>query len=201
MEIVYILTNSCMPNIVKIGRTEDLDKRLKELYKTGVPLPFECFFACTVKDADFVEKSLHDAFKEQRVNPRREFFEIDPNRVISALKLAMLEDVTPTKDISLEDEEDKKTTIDALEKMNRRRSSFNFEMVGIKKGAELSFCRNESVKAKVIDSKNIEYEGETTSLSSLATKLLGFDYTVQGPRYWMYENETLLERRKRIEEG
>ena len=41
--IVYLLTNECMPGIVKIGMTSraDMDNRLKELYTTGVPQPFE----------------------------------------------------------------------------------------------------------------------------------------------------------------
>ena len=42
--IVYLLTNPVMPGLVKIGMTtqEDIDKRMKELYTTGVPVPFEC---------------------------------------------------------------------------------------------------------------------------------------------------------------
>ena len=49
--IVYLLTNPVMPGLVKIGMTtqEDIDKRMKELYTTGVPVPFECKFACKVK--------------------------------------------------------------------------------------------------------------------------------------------------------
>ena len=41
--IVYLLTNPCMPGIVKIGKTSrtDLQNRMKELYTTGVPVPFE----------------------------------------------------------------------------------------------------------------------------------------------------------------
>ena len=37
--IVYLLTNPVMPGLVKIGMTtqEDIDKRMKELYMTGVP--------------------------------------------------------------------------------------------------------------------------------------------------------------------
>ena len=41
--IVYVLTNSVMPGLVKIGMTTrlDIDTRMKELYSTGVPVPFE----------------------------------------------------------------------------------------------------------------------------------------------------------------
>ena len=52
--IVYLLTNPVMPGLVKIGMTtqEDIDKRMKELYTTGGPVPFECQFACKVKKGD-----------------------------------------------------------------------------------------------------------------------------------------------------
>ena len=64
--IVYLLTNPVMPGLVKIGMTtqEDIDKRMKELYTTGVPVPFECQFACKVKKGDCakIEKALHTAF-------------------------------------------------------------------------------------------------------------------------------------------
>ena len=38
--IVYLLTNPVMPGLVKIGMTtqEGIDKRMKELYTTGVPV-------------------------------------------------------------------------------------------------------------------------------------------------------------------
>jgi len=67
MEIVYILINEAMPNYVKIGRTTNLEQRIRSLDNTSTPLPFECFFACTVNDAAFVEKQLHDAFLDNRV--------------------------------------------------------------------------------------------------------------------------------------
>jgi hypothetical protein len=52
--IVYLLTNPYMPGLVKIGMTkqEDLEKRMKELYTTGVPVAFECQFACRVNNED-----------------------------------------------------------------------------------------------------------------------------------------------------
>ena len=64
-EIVYILTNEAMPGLVKVGRTaSDLAGRIRALFQTGVPLPFELFFACEVNDATFVETQLHDAFDD-----------------------------------------------------------------------------------------------------------------------------------------
>lgn len=46
--IVYILSNEAMPGLLKIGLTtrKDLSARLRELYTTGVPVPFRCEYAC-----------------------------------------------------------------------------------------------------------------------------------------------------------
>ena len=47
--IVYVLTNQAMPGIVKIGMTErdDVQRRMNELYSTGVPLPFRVRHSAT----------------------------------------------------------------------------------------------------------------------------------------------------------
>lgn len=193
-EIIYILINEAMPGYAKIGRTTNLEQRIRTLDNTSVPLPFECFYACTVERADFVEKQLHDAFLDHRVRSSREFFEISPDRVVSALKLAEIENVTPNRDY-VESSEDQQALNDA----RARRSAFNFKMVDIAIGAELIYVNDENIKAKVIDNRQIEFNGEITSLSAAAQKLLGYDYNVQGTIYWMYEGETLDERRRRFE--
>src|SRR5574344_962788 len=94
--IVYVLTNPAMPGLVKIGMTnrESVDARLKELFNTSVPVPFECEYACKVDDCKKVEAALHYAFDPERINPQREFFKTDPDRVISILKLLEKEDIT-----------------------------------------------------------------------------------------------------------
>ena len=198
-EIIYILTNESMPGYVKIGKTtNNLNQRVRELSaSTSVPLPFTVFYACTVKDAKFVEHHLHDAFDNSRVNPRREFFQIAPERVVAALKLAEIENITPKKDL-IESKEDREAHEEALE----RRGKFNFELAKIPLSTEIYFSRDESKKAKVIDlhsSQSIEYNGEITSLSTSAQKILGVNYGVAGTDYWMYDGETLDERRRRIE--
>ncbi|MDO9231157.1 MAG: GIY-YIG nuclease family protein [bacterium] len=195
-EIIYVLINEAMPGYVKIGLTTDLEQRIRSLDTTGVPLPFECFYACTVRDAGFVEKQLHDAFLDHRVRSSREFFEISPERVVSALKLAEIENVTPKKDF-VESQEDQQ----ALDQARTNRAVFNFKMVDIPVGSELIFSRDENIKARVVDNRSIEYNGEITSLSKSAQKILGYDYGIAGTDYWMFEGETLDERRRRFEES
>ncbi|MFA6160730.1 MAG: GIY-YIG nuclease family protein [Patescibacteria group bacterium] len=200
-EIIYVLTNEAMPGYVKIGKTNNnLEQRVKDLSaSTSVPLPFTVFYACSVKDANFVEHQLHDAFDNNRVNPRREFFQIAPERVVAALKLAELENITPNQDL-IETNEDREAHNEALD----RRGRFNFEIVKIPLGAEIYFSRDESKKAKVVDlhsSKSIEFNDQITSLSDSARILLGVNYGVAGTDYWMFEGETLDERRRRFESG
>ena len=95
--IVYILTNPAIPNMIKIGMTnnEDVKVRMAQLYTSGVPLPFECVYAARVANYESVEKALHIAFGPDRVNPKREFFEIEAMQAIAIIKLMELEDVTP----------------------------------------------------------------------------------------------------------
>lgn len=193
-EIIYILINESMPGYVKIGRTTNLEQRIRSLDTTGVPLPFECFYACTVNDSAFVEKQLHDAFLDHRVRSSREFFEISPERALAALKLVEVENVTPKKDF-VESEEDQQ----ALNQARTRRSAFNFKMIDIPIGSELSFIKDENIKVKVVDNKSVLLNGETMSLSGAAQKILGVDWPAQGPIYWMYDGETLDDRRKRLE--
>ncbi len=200
-EVIYVLTNPVMPDLIKIGRTTNLEERLRSLSShTGVPVPFEVYFACTVADATKVEKSVHDAFGDHRINQRREFFRINPERVISVLQLVAINDVTPSVDI-VEDAEEQKS----LDTERSRRSKFRFSSADVPLGASLTFVRDETIVATVIDDKNVEINGVTTSLSQSAldilTKRFGKTWsTVRGPDYWVYESETLSERRLRLEE-
>lgn len=200
IEIIYILTNPVIPDLIKIGRTLNLEERVRSLSShSGVPVPFEVYYACVVSDSGRVEKHLHDGFGDHRVNPKREFFRINPERVLSILKLVEIENVTPNRDY-VEDQDEQHS----LNKERSRRSNFTFSSVGIPIGSVLHFVRDEDVTVVVIDDRNVEFEGEITSLTQSSLKLLNRDYgwnsrSVTGPRYWVYENETLSERRSRLE--
>ena len=97
--IVYVLTNPAMPGMVKIGMTDrpDLQRRMSELYSTGVPLPFECVIARQINDIEAaeIENALHVAFGPYRINPSREFFEVESEQVEALLRVMPGKDVTP----------------------------------------------------------------------------------------------------------
>lgn len=194
-EIIYILTNAAMPGYVKIGRTANLETRVKDLSRaSGVPLPFEVFYAAEVADSAFVEKQLHEAFGGTRVAVNREFFTESPERIVAAIKLCQLREVTPNADI-VEDEADR----EALKKVRRYKKRFDFQRYDIPIGAELEFTRDSNKKVVVADGDNVLLNGEVVSLSKAAQNCLGVDWPAQGPIYWIYEGETLDERRGRME--
>ncbi len=196
-DIIYILTNEAMQGYVKIGKTKkSLSQRLKQLDVTSLPLPFECFFAAEVENCDVVERLLHDAFADRRTRKSREFFEIAPERVASALKLAALREIT------VEDVMGDEARV-AIKETIERRSPFNFAIVNVPIGATLVHTGDEATTCQVANSKQVEFEGELVSLSDAALRVyhrLGKNWkTVSGPTSWLYENETLDTRRRRIE--
>ena len=198
--IVYIISNPAMPGLVKIGKTNNLESRMRSLYNSGVPLPFRCVYAKRVKNYSFIEKKLHSGLAGIRENMNREFFRIPEEHVINLLEMIEGEDVTP-RDDNFEDKDDKV----AFEKATRIGQKFNFEIVDIKPESILQFIRDDNVTCKVVSKNRVEFEGKNHSLSSaalIATNNMGFNWkTIAGPLNWKYDGEVLDERRKRYEEG
>ena len=199
-EIVYVLTNEAMPGLVKIGRTSDsVETRLANLSaSTSVPLPFECYFAAEVRDGVHLEKTLHQLFAEYRVNPRREFFRLDPEKAVLAISIGDFREVTAGES-QVEPEEQ-----EALEKAKARRPRIRLDEIGIRPGDILVFSRDESIRAVVTADGKVEYDGEVLSPSAAALKALHkLEYktpSASGSEYWMFDGELLDKRRWRMEE-
>jgi hypothetical protein len=191
-EIVYVLTNPAMPGLIKIGRTaaEDANGRIAQLYTTGVPVPFKIEFACKVESADEVEDALHIAFAPHRINPRREFFEVDPGQAIAILRLLHTEDATnqvERQSAGLDNE-----SIAAGEELQARRPRFNFEEMGIPIGSILRCIRNDSV-VTVVGPKKIKLADDVLSLTAATRQVLGIDHNVQPGPYWTFNGRLLRE--------
>lgn len=98
-EMVYLLSNVSIPGWVKIGRTSNVDKRLKDLYNTSVPLPFkleESIRTYSHQGSITLEKSIHTITDTLNLDLRknteaknREFFKLsvmEAKQVFSLVK-------------------------------------------------------------------------------------------------------------------
>lgn len=192
--IVYLLTNPVMPGLVKIGMTaqKDIEKRMRELYTTGVPVPFECQFACKVKKGDCVkiEKALHAAFAPQRVNANREFFRIQVEQAKAILELFHHTDVTEEVSDEIENDltDDDKA---ATKKARLHRPPLNFFEMGMKKGDVLQWKDDPSITLSVYTERTVIFEGKEMAISAVTRDLKGSKWYVAPGSYWLY-NERLL---------
>ena len=84
---IYVLTNESFhrENWIKIGYAEDVDKRIKELSNTSLPLPYKVYCTYEIPRIDGIkdpDKLLHGLITKLnpnlRISPNREFFEMSP---------------------------------------------------------------------------------------------------------------------------
>ena len=197
--IVYILTNECMPDTIKIGIADNIESRIKSLDNTSVPLPFQCYYAVEVTDAsaiEAIEKKMHEGLDDCRVRQNREFFNTTPEQARSFLKIAEImggKDVTPTGDI-VESPQDQQ----ALDNARKKRKRFNFQMLGIEAGTVLHFKKDNTITCEVVNDTQVRFRDVVMSLSGSADIVLremGYDWgsTPRGPSWWCVDGNTLTE--------
>lgn len=193
--IVYVLTNPAIPGMVKIGLTsrKDLSERMRELHTTGVPLPFECFRALEVEDDNVgkrLEDALHQAFTRFRVNPNREFFELEPDQAAALLDVFPGNDVTPQ--IKKETGELDPTNRAASDRLKRkRRPNLNFQIMGIAEGSLLK-NRVTGEEATIVAAKKVRFRDEVMSLTQ-ATRLARGGGSWAPQPDWTYRGRALSE--------
>ena len=190
MSIVYVLTNPAMPSLVKIGCTEndEANTRIAALYSTGVPVPFTIEFAAKVPDPYRVEEALHIAFAPYRINPKREFFRIEPDQAIAILKLLHIEDATieVASQANGIDEE----SLAAAEQQRSRRPNLNFVEMGIPVGSVLQSTHDTS-HVTVADERHVRLGDQLMYLTAATRQILGTDYSVAPGPHWTYNGRTI----------
>lgn len=190
LSVVYVLSNPAMPGLIKIGKTqnEDAAARMAQLYTTGVPFPFNVEFVCRVKNPDEVERALHMAFAPQRVNPKREFFQIDASQAIAILKLLHVKD--ETEQFNKPDPSIDQSETNAANQFRKRRPNQNFEEMGIPVGSVLT-CSIDDQTVTVSGPRKVIYNGEETSLTAATRAILKLDYSVAPVPYWSFNGRSL----------
>jgi len=214
---IYILTNEGMPGLCKIGSSAlgKLDQRIDDLSNpSGVPFRFKCVFSCDLENYKEVEADIHKKLDNHRVNPKREFFEIDPELIIPWLEKfkniivttnevneKLNKDIDPAEQKAEERYIKKRPKSQSAKKgikvnpvkqktKKQRRPPFNFKEMGIKPGRTITF-EDGRKKAKVLDEVYVEFNGKETRLSPLTQKLLKSEIPVAPLPYWEFKGKRL----------
>lgn len=87
---LYIMTNSMLPGMVKIGRSGNPEERAKQL---SVSQPFRVVVERSYGGKGFLEKTLHDRLKRRRVEGGggREWYRISPEQADILIKASIVE--------------------------------------------------------------------------------------------------------------
>ncbi len=184
-----------MPEYIKIGFTHgDVNERIKQLDRTGTPLPFEVYYAATVENAEKEEKWLHSIFADRRARDSREFFKMNPEYATLALKRVEIKETKIDSELTPEQEKE-------VDEVKERRSRFHFAQYGIPVGSKLTYTRDSNIVAEVVEDDKIKIGDKVSSLSTFAMELLGYQRRPQGTLYFEFEDEILDDRRRRIDEN
>ena len=149
---VYVLVNEAMPGIIKIGLTQNLGQRLKQLNNTSAPLPFVPHYAAKVPDCRRLERTLHFVFGDMRVNPKKEFFRADPDLARAIIELVAIKEevvaddaqaITPGVRQQIEDQK------------SARAARLTFERLGLKTGAVLTFTKDPTITCTIVGPKTV----------------------------------------------
>lgn len=191
MGLVYVLTNPVMPGLVKIGCTDadDAAARIAQLYTTGVPVPFQIEFAARVDDILAVESALHRAFAPNRINPKREFFRLEPDQPIAILKLLHVQDATQEVSSGTDAATDAQSKA-AAEQQRTRRPNFNFSEMGIPPGSQLQSTHDDTA-VTVVDNRRVLLGGDEMSLTAATKRVMGIEYHLAPGPYWTFEGRVL----------
>ena len=210
---IYILTNPSFPQYVKIGYADDVEKRLNQLNRSEcIPFAFRVYATYEVQSRlsdlkvhTIIDKlnpnlrSIEDFKGQKRI---REFYAMAPEDAFSILQ-AIAEingqtDKLKKAEMSAEEQAAAETAEEVAAEHKERLSPFAFSKCNIVPGDEVEWYADPNMKFKVLDDKNVEYQGKPFSLTSLATLLLGSKWNVAGPRYFKFKGEWLNDIRQKL---
>lgn len=211
--VIYILTNPSFPEYVKIGYADDIDKRLRQLNRSEcIPFAFRVYATYEV-NSRLSDLKIHSIIDKLNPNLRsietfsgqkriREFYAMSPEDAYSILEAIAeihgctdkLSIIKPNADEVLAEETAKEIDTESTE----RASNFSFSKCQIPVGATIEYAYDTSLKAMVVDDRNVDYNGETMSLTALAKLLSGKQYEIAGPKFFKYKDEWLNDIRHRL---
>lgn len=211
--VIYILTNPSFPEYVKIGYADDVEQRLRQLNRSEcIPFAFRVFATYEVnsrlsdlKIHTIIDKlnpdlrSIETFSGQKRV---REFYAMSPEDAYSILEAIAeihgCEDKLTLVTPNANEVQAEETAMEIDTESTERASNFSFSKCQIPVGNDIEYAYDTTIKAKVVDDRNVEYNGEIMSLTALAKALSGKKYSIPGPKYFKYKGEWLNDIRRRL---
>lgn len=213
--VIYIITNSALPNHLKVGFTEDIAQELKKLNKGNkqgvysVYATYETNGMVTEKQImrligaenkgnaqfgkgvaqDYVLMSPDEAYKSLNLVARM-------NGMLAKLKREPdMRVVTINTGVSDSDvmqvRTNKKGATQNKIKTRTRKPNLRFSQYNIPIGSVLEYVKDRSKKVKVVGEHSVEYNGKEMSMSECAKRLLNSKSGVQGTNYFSYNGKTI----------
>lgn len=185
---IYIMTNPCLQNMVKIGYATDVEERRKQLSTTALPYEYE-IYAIYETPGHLEDKKLHKLIDnlnpDLRVSKNREFFVMAPEDAYELLEaIAMISG-------SQDKLKKVKMATAVVTDTKTKKPVVNFQKCNIPVGAELVFIEDANVRVTVISERKVQYNNEITSLSAIAKSIKG--YPVAGPSFFTYNGKLVAD--------
>ena len=183
---IYIMTNSCLHDMVKIGFATDVEERRKQLSTTALPCEYE-IYATYETCGNIEDKKLHKLIDnlnpDLRISKNREFFIMSAEAAYELLESIAF--ISGTTD---------KLCRRSKASTNKRssREPINFAKCEIPVGSELVFIEDPSIRVIVESDRKVLYNNEITSLSAVAC-MLKHRKSLQGSIYFTYNGKTIAD--------
>lgn len=190
---IYIMVNEAYPNYIKIGYSDDVERRLQELNaETGTMYPFQIYAVYQV-DTPLSDKSVHDIIDMLNPNLRsksiidgkervREFFEMSPEDGFRLL--AAIANINGRTD-----------HLFLWEKPEEESGYGPFEKRHLEPGTVLTFqCPDnpyDQEECFILDKVHVDWEDEMWTLNSLAQHFTNKKNV--GTKYFFYNGKRLCD--------
>lgn len=184
---IYIMTNPCLQDMVKIGYATDVEARRQQLSTTALPYEYK-IYAMYETSGNIEDKKLHKLIDklnpDLRVSKNREFFIMSAEDAYELLESIAI----------ISDSQDKLKKLKPTNTSNpkTKKPAINFSKCNIPIGSELIFIDDETIKVIVESDRKVLFNNEITSLSAVAGKLKGVT-TIQGSRYFTYNGKLIFD--------
>lgn len=183
---IYIMTNPCLKDMVKIGFATDVEARRRSLSTSALPYEYEVYATYETR-GNIEDKKLHKMIDnlnpDLRVSKNREFFIMTPEDAYE-----LLESIATISG-----------TLDKLKRVKStdvptqivRKPPVSFSKCNIPIGAELVFIEDPSLVVTVVSDHKVQYNDEITSLSAITKSIKG--YPTAGPAFFTYQGRKITD--------